>query len=370
MGPRPVVALVVLATLFPSAPAHLVAAPASLPQAPLTDLVPYWQIVDEYRAGRAREAARQLSAFGERRLDRAFLELEHRIRLDEPEGTSWSLARLKAAVVMHTDLVLAGLVELPTERAAHLEFARRLVNLKGGRVRGQADDHTLPGSFRKRWHLWLAWTAHQALDLALLARQVEVLEREFPKDADVLLTAGSFSETLAWPRLSTSTLVPGALKRRGSRTDWLRDAETHYRRALSLAPDLAEARLRLGRVLHERERSAEALATLTPLLTFDDARLAYLARLFAGSVCETRGRWADAGEHYRAAVALRPELATPHIALSQVLRRLGDVKGAFTEAAEALKSGEGINDPWWEYQLGQGYRAAALGYELIEEALK
>jgi hypothetical protein len=370
MGRAPAIALVVFATLLPSAPGHLVAAPASLPQAPLSDLVPYWQIIDVFRAGHAQEAARQISAFGVKRMDRAFNALEAQLRGNEPEGAFWSMTRLKAAVVMHTHIVLSGLIELPTERSAHLVFARRLVDLKRVERGGRGGQEVLPQSFRKRWYLWIAWSAHQTTDLDLLAEYVDAVEHQFPDDADVLLTAGSFAETLAWPRLGAMGQMPAWLKRRGARAQLLETAETKYRRALALVPDLTEARLRLGRVLYEREKPAEALQTLTPLLAVQDSRVLYLARLFAGAAAEALERLADAGAHYRAAVHVRPELATPHVALSHVQRRLGDVAGAMSEAAEALKSGEGVDDPWWAYYFGQGYRAAALGYELIEEALK
>ena len=147
-------------------------------------------------------------------------------------------------------------------------------------------------------------------------------------------------------------------------------AETKYRRVLALVPGSIEARLRLGRVLEERGQPGEALRTLAPVFAVQDSRTRYLARLFAGAACEALGLTADAGAHYQAAVEERPELATPHVALSQAQRRLGDTGAAMAEAGVALKSGEFQDDPWWVYYFGQGYRAAALGDELIEEALK
>ena len=151
-------------------------------------------------------------------------------------------------------------------------------------------------------------------DLDLVAQYVDAAEHQFPDDADVLLTAGSFAETLAWPRLGAMGNVPAWLRRRGTRAQLLETAETKRRHALALVPDLSEARLRLARVLHERQQPAEALQTLAPLFAVQDSRVLYLARLFAGAAAEALERLADAGAHYRAAVHVRPELATPHVA--------------------------------------------------------
>jgi tetratricopeptide (TPR) repeat protein len=164
--------------------------------------------------------------------------------------------------------------------------------------------------------------------------------------------------------------LPTSARRRLSRSQLLETAENRYQRALAAVPDLSEARLRLARVLFDRGRAVDALETLTPLFALADSRVLYLARLFAGAACESLQRWREASAHYRTAVQVRPELATPRIALSHALRHLGDMAGAVAEAEEALKSGEGVNDPWWGYYFGQGLLAARLGYELIEEVAR
>jgi hypothetical protein len=366
MRSTPTVAIGAFSMLLVCAPARA-AVPDPPPQGPSSDLVSYWQIVDEYRAGHAGEAMRQIADFGFRRMDRAFIELEAQAKRHEPEGARWSVTRLKAAVVMHTQFALSGAIQLPSERGAHLAFARRLAEMKGAKRRGS---EVLPLSFRKRWFLWIAWSALDLTDFALLEQYVDAAEQQFEDDADILLTSASFAEMIAWPKLAAMGDVSAWLRRHGSRAHLLESAETKYRRVLALVPDSIEARLRLGRVLEEHGRPGEALQTLTPVFVAQDSRARYLARLFAGAACEALGRTADARAHYQAAVHERPELATPHVALSHAQWRLGDIGAAMAEAGDALKSGAGNDDPWWAYYFGQGDRAAALGDELIKEALR
>ena len=135
MRSAPTIVILVFTILLVCTPAQAIVL-SSPPQAPSIDLLPYWQIVDEYRAGHTQEAARRIADFGARRMDRAFSELETLLKRHEPEGAPWSVSRLKAAVVMHTHLALSGVIEFPREQGAHLAFARRLVELKRGTRRG------------------------------------------------------------------------------------------------------------------------------------------------------------------------------------------------------------------------------------------
>jgi tetratricopeptide (TPR) repeat protein len=326
----------------------------------------YWQIVEEYRAGHVAEAARRIAALGARRRDGVRDYLEDLLASNVPEGPFWTMSRLKSAVAMHTQIALDGFIELPSEQSEHLAVARRLVDIK----RDKGKVYALPESFRKRWYLWVACSAYGVLDLVLVAQAVEAAEQVFADDADFLLTAGSLAETLAWPKLGIMGGVRIPPSPRGTSQQLLKIAEGKYRRALTLVPDLAEARLRLGRVLEQGGQSTEALETLKSLFALGDPRTTYLARLFAGAACQRLGHAADAADHYRAAVQLRPELATPHVALSYALRRDGDLAAAKSEVDAALRWPRGGDDPWWDYPFGQGYRAALLGQQFIEEARK
>jgi tetratricopeptide (TPR) repeat protein len=359
-------AVLVLATLAQPARAGA-AVPLPRQQNPGGDLATYWRIVDEYRAGNLEEAARDLSAFRPR-LRRALDELARRVDNAPGGDASWSTSQVRAAAVMHTHLALAGLIELHTEQTESLAFAKALVDLKDRRRRDPDEAHVLPASFRRRWYLWVAWSAHDRFDLELLAWSIDPAEERFPEDAEVLLTAASFAETLAWPRLEAMGIDRSWVRRRGTPPQLLDRAETKLRRVLAVAPDLAEARLRLGRVLHERERPNEALEALAPLFARSDSRIAYLARLFAGAAFEVLRRPSDAVAQYRAALDLRPDLATPHVALSHLLHALGAVAEARSEAEKALNARADADDPWWTYYYGQGPQAGRLGLQLIEEA--
>jgi tetratricopeptide (TPR) repeat protein len=188
------------------------------------------------------------------------------------------------------------------------------------------------------------------------AAEVENLRRSFGVDAELLLTAGSLSETLAWPALANS-LPRGVLgpRRPLSRSFYLKDAEAKYRRAVALAPELGEARLRLGRVLCDQGRYDDALSALEPTLTAShDTWIWYLGHLFAGAACERLGRLAGATAHYRTSMEIRPEAQTGAVALSFLLRRQG-ASGTAREALSPLMSAvkEQGQDPWWDYYYGQ-----------------
>jgi VWFA-related protein len=144
--------------------------------------------------------------------------------------------------------------------------------------------------------------------------------------------------------------------------DAARQAERCYRQAVGLDPGLAEARLRLGRVLlltgalDEAERQLAAAA--------DDPaepRIAAFAQLFWGGVRDSRGDLAGAIGHYRAALGADRECQAAAFALGEALDR----SGRHREAAEAVLSAleasraDGIS-PWQAYHVGSIRRRAPL----------
>ena len=134
----------------------------------------------------------------------------------------------------------------------------------------------------------------------------------------------------------------------------LEDAEDAYRLALEQAPDLVEARLRLGRVLFLRGRPGEAREVLAKALeSTTDPRLLYLAHLFQGAVNQADERWAAARAEYEAAMALGPERQTPYIALSFVEQAAGNLARARDLATMVIDLPKpAVSDPWWDYPTG------------------
>jgi hypothetical protein len=143
----------------------------------------------------------------------------------------------------------------------------------------------------------------------------------------------------------------------------LAEAATRYEEALALAPDLYEARLRLGRVRLLQGRPHDALPELDRVAA--DARQPgqrYLASLFAGRAWESRGDLQRAAAAYRAAAGQVPAAQSGLIALARALDRLGDAAGS-QDTLDRTRDAA-TEDPWWDYQVGQPARLDALLAEL------
>jgi hypothetical protein len=131
-------------------------------------------------------------------------------------------------------------------------------------------------------------------------------------------------------------------------------AESHYRRALTLDPQMFEARLRLGRMLFLRREVESARQELQVVASgAAPERLTYLAHLFLGALHEFRNAVADARREYEAALMQAPECQTPYIALSFLER----MSGRTTRSTELLATFAALpkpapQDPWWDYQNG------------------
>jgi tetratricopeptide (TPR) repeat protein len=100
-----------------------------------------------------------------------------------------------------------------------------------------------------------------------------------------------------------------------------------YRRALAIAPDLADAHLNLGRLLHEGGDPAQAESHYRRALAIDpgDALAAYNL----GVALQDRQQPREAADAYEQAIALDPTLADAHFNLSGIYEQLGEKAAAF-----------------------------------------
>ena len=100
-----------------------------------------------------------------------------------------------------------------------------------------------------------------------------------------------------------------------------------YRRALAIDPDLADAHLNLGRLLHEGGDPACAETHYRRALAIDpgDALAAYNL----GVALQDRQQPREAAEAYEQAIALDPTLADAHFNLSGIFEQLGEKAAAF-----------------------------------------
>ena len=155
----------------------------------------------------------------------------------------------------------------------------------------------------------------------------------------------------------------------------LRDAERFFRRAVELNPELAEAHLRLGRVLGVTGHPVEAAEHLRRALGLiaqadadaDGPLLEYFGALFLGDAEEALDHVDAARTAYGRAAALYPLAQSPRLALSALERRSGNRDGALREIQRvfALPVRKGVeSDPWWTYHEATGRNADALLEEL------
>jgi tetratricopeptide (TPR) repeat protein len=261
---------------------------------------------------------------------------------------------LAAAVMLHTDSVVY--LRMPGE---HLEAARRLL--------AAIDDDSLPPRFKRNWYLAVAGYLQGELSLVPAVAHVDDAVARFPDDPDILTAAGALNEFIASPGVDLSPpprsqragplenahwSPPPVLERR--KRDGLKLAEEFYRKTLTSDPRFAEAHLRLGRVLYLSGRLDAALEECRLAATVGDARVRYLASLFAGAVREANGQRAEAVAAYREAGRECPGCPSASIALSHALYRDGQ-RDAATVAIDAALAGKEVDlraDPWWSYPLG------------------
>jgi tetratricopeptide (TPR) repeat protein len=176
----------------------------------------------------------------------------------------------------------------------------------------------------------LGWTL---LDLGQVAESIECLNRSLRK----------VRPTASYLRKLYVLLIQG-YNRLGERLPVLATCTE----GLSRFPDDPELLFERAVVLHEDGKPAEAEASLRLLLALQPGRYlasvdaglrGYRARHLLGEVCRVQGRQPEAEEHWRAAVAERPDYVPVWAALGQVWLEAGrwaDVEEAlrFLDAAD------------------------------------
>ena len=115
-------------------------------------------------------------------------------------------------------------------------------------------------------------------------------------------------------------------------TDLERSAPDHareaYRRALELDPHHTDARINLGRLLHEAGLLAAAEANYRVVLAAHPEHAITLFNL--GLTLEDRGRGEEAIDAYRRAIAADPEYPDPYYNLAQLVEASGDSEAALS----------------------------------------
>ena len=190
----------------------------------------------------------------------------------------------------------------------------------------------------------------------------------FPDDPDLATLDGAQHEAYASPAVQTavrSAFLPTGVKLAvESERAELRDAEKCLRRATELKPDLAEAQIRLGRVLHIIGRDAEAVEHITRgIESTEELLLQYFGSLFLGAVEAQLGHAEAAKAAYERAAAIYPNAQSPLLGLSELARRAGhreEALGQMEKVYSLQTKPRPDDDPWWRYNYSQGRNADSL----------
>lgn len=285
--------------------------------------------VERYRRGERLEAIAELSGWPDGRVHREVGAVLEQSR----HGQEFPLA---AALLLQTESARRA-AESRDRRAfdARLEDAAALAGLVAHRPADAA--------IAKQWY---EAVGYDLIGWGAAARARGMLERGLklvPDDPELLLALGVADE-LEGSAASLAT------------------AEKVYRRVLDKNPDIAEARLRHGRVLGELGRTREGLLEIEWVLdASQDPRLRCLALLFQGRAAERQGRLADAIACYRSAAQTDAASQTANLALGRVLDETGDRAGATAALAEAAPSASRRrDDAWWLYRFGRSHAVGTL----------
>ncbi len=326
-----------------------------MPRASLPDLRSWIMAAERHRAGQMDEAARTIAAWSRARLEVAVAEFENRVpgRLDIPLETPTASQESAAtvlgrAVILHTDIAVATFRDLPDGTAllsvpsVHFGAAMELVDFL---KRKKRDD-----PFAGLWYRAVLAFLQSEYELASAPDFADRAVSLFPGDADLLLMAGCAREMAASPFVQEAVDLHQELALlHGDEAKNLRQAESDYRRALAIAGDLAEARIRLGHVLVERGRHQEALGQLSGAAeAVPDLGTRYFAWLFLGDAYAGARDTKSARQAYQRAHDLFPGARSIHLALSRLAAQEGNAGLAAAHVREALTLGPGV-DPWKSY---------------------
>lgn len=266
---------------------------------------------------------------------------------------------LKLSVLLHTEASFR--VPAPHQQ---LLLAREGIDRLWRDSRGARGQHA---PFIRCWYL-LAISHLSALGhLAAAAEHIRAGLGRFPDDAELLLARGSTYESVAYASIIDRSLLreiytPAFIA--GWRVR-LYDAQDDYRAAFKRQPDLAEARLRWGRIESLIGDDAKAEPVLAGVASGSaDPFVRYLGVLFLAELHEGHGDIAAARRDYEAALAAWPQAQAPKLGLSRICASAGDMACAEARLAESLRENAvDRSDPYWDYHFGQAW----LGDERLKQ---
>ena len=181
-------------------------------------------------------------------------------------------------------------------------------------------------------------------------------------DPVLLMYEGTLQQTYASPRvqrffdaqrsqgLARRPILPNAIATALAPTEALSrvQAVRLFRRALSVDPNLQEARIRLAHVLGDRGQHDDAVEELrramaAPLPAFLD----YYASLLLGREEAARARYDEAQVAFERAASLHPQAQAPQLGLSHVAIARGSHAQALAYLRREDPAVANAAEPWW-----------------------
>jgi tetratricopeptide (TPR) repeat protein len=196
-------------------------------------------------------------------------------------------------------------------------------------------------------------------------------------EAQLFLAAASVAEAQMGPFENGAELDPACGQQWGASTlTWhggflihapdRENAERWLQRAVALDPSLAEAHLRLGRVLFWADRPTYARRELeraiAAVASAERPFVGYLAALFLGQLHEEAHRVEEAMRAYEQAIRFNPRGRAAYLALGHLLLMSGPAEEGWARVRAAFGETGDVNsdelDPWLLYRHGQAWQAS------------
>ena len=296
----------------------------------------YDRLVTAYAAGQLGEAVSQLSRWPREPIRHG---VDATVKAVEP--------RLRAAIMLHTDVAASSLGSDVALAEFHINAARRLLAVLASRA---------PHDPRAREFIthWYELAPSFFLVVRKLDRAAWLVQEGFDRSPHnpTLHTYKGIIVEMSGPVQATVVARGRGLQLSPARAEKaLEPATQEFRLALKADSRFALARLHLGRI-HFLADDNRARADLEQALAdATDPSTQYLAHLFLGEVAERDKRQADALREYEAAIAVGPRYQTGYVAAARMADALGESDRA-RELAMACVAIEKHEDPWWDYQVG------------------
>jgi tetratricopeptide (TPR) repeat protein len=274
-----------------------------------------------------------------------------------PESADLPPLLSNARVMVHSDGRVLG------EAAANWNwpFARSLVDLM--LFDPSSTSASAERAFTAEWYHATSAYLFSVGDHADLRGHLQYAARSLPDDARIAFDRACYAETmgLAYTQVLRDDqgfwdVKEGVRVELPSRDKTDEEAEKLFRRALDVDPSLAEARVRLARLLERRGRVEEAAAQLsqTQTSTLSHA-VQFYADLIAGRIAASQGRFVDAVDRYEAAATLYPDAQSALVGGSQAAVMASDVPRALSFVRQLSPRAEVFEaDPWRIYHMGPG----------------